>query len=118
MPDAIPSRFRNLRRKQKISKQEAAFNAHISASHLGQIERGEKNVTIETLEKISHSLQKPLKALVEVGETEEDKDTTLSLLLSLEGEFQRLSSREQARAARIFRLIISLALDKDGKEKA
>lgn len=53
---ALGSRIRKLRQQKKVSQEELGFKASISAAHLGQIERGLKKPTVETLGRIASAL--------------------------------------------------------------
>ena len=52
----LGSRLINERKKLGISQEELAFKCGISATHLGQIERGITSPTLEMLQKISDGL--------------------------------------------------------------
>lgn len=65
---ALGAHIRSLRRASKISQEELGFKASISAAHLGQIERGIKNPTVETLGKIAAALDIPLRDLFSFDE--------------------------------------------------
>ncbi|MEM1486367.1 helix-turn-helix transcriptional regulator [Oscillospiraceae bacterium PP1C4] len=53
---ALGIRIRELRKARNISQEELGFKASISAAHLGQIERGLKKPTVDTLGKIASAL--------------------------------------------------------------
>lgn len=53
---ALGRRVRELRRQRNISQEELGYKASISAAHLGQIERGLKKPTVETLGRIASAL--------------------------------------------------------------
>ncbi|HET6844924.1 MAG TPA: helix-turn-helix transcriptional regulator [Candidatus Angelobacter sp.] len=52
----IGDRVRELRLKRGWSQEEFADTCGIHRGHMGQIERGEKDVTISTLQKLSKGL--------------------------------------------------------------
>lgn len=54
--ESIGENIRLLRIKSDLSQEQLAFNAGVNTSYIGQIERGEKNPTIKTLDKISLAL--------------------------------------------------------------
>ncbi len=56
-------RIRELRNQRRMSQEELAFQAGISAAHLGQIERATKNPTVDTVGKIASALGVPVVAL-------------------------------------------------------
>lgn len=61
---ALGQRIRALRQQKRYSQEELGFKASISAAHLGQIERGLKNPTVETLGRISSALDIPIYELL------------------------------------------------------
>lgn len=48
----IASRLRHLRKNANLSQEQVALSANITPAFLGQLERGEKNPTVVTIEKI------------------------------------------------------------------
>lgn len=60
--ELVGNRIRELRKKRRLSQEELADMAKIHTAHLGRIERGEENPTLETVEKIINALD------VSVGE--------------------------------------------------
>jgi transcriptional regulator with XRE-family HTH domain len=63
----VGENIRQLRKKRGLSQEQLAFRADINASYMGQVERGEKNPTIDVLSKIANALQTPLEILVNVS---------------------------------------------------
>jgi transcriptional regulator with XRE-family HTH domain len=53
----IGESIRILRTGKGLSQEQLALNAGVNTSYIGQIERGEKNPTIKTLEKIAVALE-------------------------------------------------------------
>ncbi|OGF01649.1 MAG: hypothetical protein A2509_03235 [Candidatus Edwardsbacteria bacterium RIFOXYD12_FULL_50_11] len=49
-------KIRQLRKQQGISQEELGFKANLHSTHIGMIERGVKNISIETIEKLSAAL--------------------------------------------------------------
>ena len=62
----IGENIRNLRKTRGLSQEQLALRAEINASYMGQVERGEKNPTIDVLSKIASALQTPLEELVSI----------------------------------------------------
>ncbi|MDQ8738533.1 helix-turn-helix transcriptional regulator [Paenibacillus sp. LHD-38] len=62
----VGENIRQLRKKRGLSQEQLALRADINASYMGQVERGEKNPTIDVLSKIAHALQTPLEKIVNV----------------------------------------------------
>lgn len=50
-------RIAQLRKKKKLSQQKFAYEADIERSYLSRIEKGEKNISLSTLEKITTALE-------------------------------------------------------------
>ncbi|OMF35907.1 hypothetical protein BK133_09435 [Paenibacillus sp. FSL H8-0548] len=63
----VGDNIRQLRKIKGLSQEQLAFRAEINASYMGQVERGEKNPTIDVLSKIAKALQTPLEKLVDVS---------------------------------------------------
>ena len=57
---ATADRIRCLRRQRDISQEELALRAGINSVYLGQIERGQKCPTVDTLYKLALGLDVPL----------------------------------------------------------
>lgn len=53
---SIGDRVKELRTQNKLSQEQLALRAEITTAYLGQIERGEKNPTVVTVEKICNAL--------------------------------------------------------------
>ncbi|MEB9843263.1 helix-turn-helix domain-containing protein [Bacillus cereus] len=52
----LGERIRSFRKEQNLSQERLGELSNIHTNHIGAIERGEKNVTIESLAKITHGL--------------------------------------------------------------
>ena len=61
----IGQRIRNYRVKAGLSQERLAELSGCHPTYIGQVERGEKNATLESIEKISAALQVPLATLFE-----------------------------------------------------
>jgi transcriptional regulator with XRE-family HTH domain len=59
----VGERIRLLRQQRGISQEQLAFKAGITPSYLGQIERGEKSPTIDSLDKVATALNVTLEEL-------------------------------------------------------
>lgn len=53
---ALGAAIRAARRKRGLTQEALAFEANLDRSYFGAIERGEFNLTIDTLVKIAHAL--------------------------------------------------------------
>jgi len=54
-----------IREKKQLSQEKLAALAGLHRAYIGQIERGEKNIGLKNLEKITKALQVPTRRLVE-----------------------------------------------------
>lgn len=61
----IGQRIRNYRTVKKLSQEKLAELCGCHPTYVGQIERGEKNATLESIAKISSALDVPLSQLFE-----------------------------------------------------
>jgi transcriptional regulator with XRE-family HTH domain len=62
--EKIGNAVRELRKEQSVSQEALADSASLDRSHLGRIERGERNVTLLNLVKIAAALRVSVAELV------------------------------------------------------
>ena len=60
---AFGERVRELRKEKRLSQEELADKAGLHRTYIGMIERGEKNITLTNIEKISKALELTIKEL-------------------------------------------------------
>lgn len=73
---------RQVRRLKELSQEEVALRANISRVYMGGVERGERNITIDLMERIAEALDIPLEQLLQRNLTkigESDISTVSSL---------------------------------------
>ena len=71
-------RIRSHRKEQKISQEELAFRSNLHPTYIGQVERGEKNATLESVEKITCALNISFETLFKGIQFEsEDKEALI-----------------------------------------
>ena len=63
--EILGQRIRYYRRQHKLSQERLAELSDLHPTYIGQIERGEKNATIESIYKISIALDIPMSKLLE-----------------------------------------------------
>lgn len=80
----VGDRIRILRTEKGLTLEELGDRADINATHLGRVERGEKTVKIDSLEKIVNGLDTTFEDLFKyIQPSKGDIDnTTLSLLMN------------------------------------
>ena len=55
--------IRDIRKEKELSQEELADKAGLHRTYIGMIERGEKNITLENINKLSKALQTPMHEL-------------------------------------------------------
>lgn len=90
----IGDRIRALRNVKGWSQEELAHRADLHPSHMGRLERGEENVTLESLEKVTNALGTTLEELFRVlNNKSENRDTTV--LFSIVNKLNKRSIDDQ-----------------------
>lgn len=87
-------KLKTIRTSRHLSQEELAFQCNMQASHIGQIERGQKNPTLDTLQKISKGLNIPLTELLNFN-TEPNLESTNSTIIRINAYLASLSPRQQ-----------------------
>lgn len=57
--------IRELRKERNLSQEELADKADVHRTYIGMIERGEKNITLENIQKLAKALNVSLKSIFE-----------------------------------------------------
>lgn len=63
--EILGQRIRSYRKSSGLSQERLAELADLHPTYIGQLERGEKNASVETLARISHALHVPMTKLLE-----------------------------------------------------
>lgn len=90
----IGQRIRSYRLKSGFNQEELAEKCGLHPTYIGQVERGEKNATIESISKIAAGLSLPLSTLFEnidgiaISQNENYPAQVYDLMLSLPKEQQ------------------------------
>ena len=105
---SVGQRIRNYRNQLGFSQEKLAELSGCHMTYIGQIERGEKNATLESIEKISSALNVPLSKLFEkldsAGKTERN--------IPLEC-YEFLSAKTKEEQEQIYRILIEMDKYKD-----
>lgn len=59
----VGTRIRGFRKEKRLSQEELAEKCSLHPTYIGQLERGEKNPTIESVMKIANGLEIPIDQL-------------------------------------------------------
>ena len=102
----IGKRIRNYRLQQDMSQDDLAEKCGMHPTYIGQIERGEKNATIESISKIGSGLNVSLSTLFEhLEEYTEAENYYPSIAYNL---VQSVSESDQERLVEIIRIALEL----------
>lgn len=105
----IGQRIRNYRVQKGYSQEKLAELSGCHPTYIGQVERGEKNATLESIEKISSALKIPLSTLFEKLEPQ---DTPHSIPLQCYELLLAQSKEEQEQLFHILSAIIKYREEK------
>lgn len=61
----IGEKIRKIRLEKGLSQEELAFEAELHRAYVGQIERGEKNIGVQNLQKIAAALKIKISKLID-----------------------------------------------------
>lgn len=101
----IGKRIREIRNAQGISLEELSFKAGLNAAHLGQIERGFRNPTLETLERIATALDMSFYELISSSETlPREQSETSDIRRKIDAQLSSMTLDEQKDILRIIRI--------------
>ena len=95
----VGKRLRSYRTGQGLSQEKLAERAGLHPTYIGQVERGEKNLTIESLEKITSALDVSMASVFE--KIEERGDAGNYCLQA----YELLSRKNSADRERLFRIL-------------
>lgn len=98
----IGQRIRNYRTQQKLSQERLAELSGCHPTYIGQIERGEKNATLESIEKITSALDISLSQLFEKLDTEDTSDN-----IPLKA-YEFLSAKTKSEQEHLYRLLVEM----------
>ncbi|MDT3425295.1 transcriptional regulator with XRE-family HTH domain [Paenibacillus forsythiae] len=76
LPESVGNRIRELRKAKGWTQEQLAEAASLHYSYIGGVERGDRNISLETLEKIIAAFQVPA---IEVFRFEENTDRRKAL---------------------------------------
>ncbi len=98
----IGQRIRNYRTQQKLSQEKLAERSGCHPTYIGQLERGEKNATLESIEKIASALNVPLSQLFEKLEGDSANE---SIPLKC---YEFLSAKSKEDQEHLYRILIEM----------
>ena len=100
----LGQRIRNYRTAKGLSQEKLAELSGCHPTYIGQVERGEKNATIESIEKISAALNVSLSTLFEkIGASQENETCNIPLKC-----YEFLLSKSKEEQEQIYRILIEM----------
>ena len=99
----LGQRIRNYRTAKGLSQEKLAELSGCHHTYIGQIERAEKNVSVESIEKISIALNVPLSKLFEKLGAEESATASIPLEC-----YEFVLSKSKAEQEQILRILIEI----------
>jgi transcriptional regulator with XRE-family HTH domain len=99
----LGQRIRNYRTNKGLSQEKLAELSGCHPTYIGQIERGEKNATIESIEKIASALNVSLSTLFEKLGAQESVSRNIPLEC-----YEFLCAKTEAEQEQIFRILIEM----------
>ncbi|OKP93171.1 transcriptional regulator [Paenibacillus sp. P3E] len=90
----IGERIRRLRKEMNLSQEQLAERSGLHTNYVGQVERGEKNLTLETLEKVVGGIDLSLEELFRYIGPMKQKDALsqiVELLIERSSEDQKMA---------------------------
>ena len=100
---ALGQRIRNYRTAKGFSQEKLAELSGCHPTYIGQIERGEKNATIESIEKISMALSVSLSTLFEKLGAQEAQTDNIPLAC-----YEFLSAKTREEQEHLYRILIEM----------
>lgn len=93
----VGENIRALRRAKGLSQEQLALRADINASYMGQVERGDKNPTIDVLSRIAAALHTPLETIVNIHSenSPEESEEAARYADKIASQLSGLSVKEQ-----------------------
>ncbi|GKU75791.1 helix-turn-helix domain-containing protein [Paenibacillus sp. L3-i20] len=102
----IGDNIRDLRKSKGFSQEQLALRADINASYMGQVERGEKNPTIDVLSKIAIALQTPLERIVNVEVNHETDESSTRYVDKIANQLNGLTLKEQEAVYKLVKQLV------------
>ena len=98
----IGHRIRNYRMQRGLNQEKLAELSGCHPTYIGQVERGEKNATLESIEKIASALNVPLSQLFEKLD---NSDAYESIPLKC---YEFFSAKTKAEQEQLYRILVEI----------
>ncbi|MCL1820432.1 MAG: helix-turn-helix transcriptional regulator [Oscillospiraceae bacterium] len=104
---SLGNRLRQLRNNRALSQEQVAHIADITPAYLGQVERGTKNITVYTLEKVCRALNISLAEFFSVANIEPNRETD-EIAVQIFHQLNGRSISEKQAVLRLIKLVFSI----------
>lgn len=105
---AVGQRIRNYRTQRNLSQEKLAELSGCHPTYIGQLERGEKNATLESIERITSALQISLSTLFE--KIDGITDSSLNIPSRC---YELISSKTKAEQEQIYKILLEIDIYKN-----
>ena len=99
----LGQRIRNYRTGKGLSQEKLAELSGCHPTYIGQLERGEKNATVESIEKIAAALNIPLSRLFEKLGSNEREERNIPLEC-----YELVSAKTKEEQERIYQILLEI----------
>mgnify|MGYP004498295357 CR=1 FL=1 len=104
----VGQRIRNYRTQKGLSQDKLAELSGVHPTYIGQLERGEKNATLESIEKITSAMEISLSTLFEgIGN---ESDGTRNIPLEC---YELIASKTKGEQEQIYKILIEMDVYKN-----
>ena len=100
---AVGQRIRNYRTKKGLSQEKLAELSGCHPTYIGQLERGEKNATIESIERITSALDISLSKLFEKLGGQDDFGNDIPLAC-----YELLSAKSKGEQEQLYKILLEM----------
>lgn len=104
-------KIRYYRKEKEITQEKLAELCGFHPTYIGQLERGEKNASIETLYRVSRGLNISMCSLLDEIECSFDRQDELNVPLSIYHQLLSIPPRNQERVYKIIQEILELSMN-------
>ena len=99
----VGQRIRNFRTQKGLSQDKLAEYAGVHPTYIGQLERGEKNATLESIERITSALQISLSDLFETIDDKQDGERNIPLEC-----YELVASKTKKEQEQIYKILLEM----------
>lgn len=102
-PKQVGQRIRNYRTNSGLSQEKLAELSGCHPTYIGQVERGEKNATLDSIERIASALQVPLSQLFEKLDASQEATSSIPLAC-----YELIASKSKSEQEHLFRILVEI----------